>query len=62
MAVHSLRVRLGSHSSAELTVLLLRSVVEVFHIGLIKDGPIRHMFASAPKVLQNLLCCFCDPW
>jgi hypothetical protein len=35
MAAH---IFLGSHSSVELTVALLRSVVEVFRVGLIKDG------------------------
>jgi hypothetical protein len=90
MAAYSPRVRLSSQSSAELTVLLLRSVVEVYRVGLIKDGwpfamcllwllkfcrtycgtfvirgrsvphrtdqrwwPIRHVFASASKVLQT---------
>jgi hypothetical protein len=135
MVAHSPLVHLGFLNSAKLTVALLRTVVEVYCIGQIKDGgpfttcsprlpkfcrtycvafafrgrvyrielikdggplamflpqlqrfcrtycvafairgrsvprrtdqrwrPIRHVFASAPKAPQNLLCRFCDPW
>jgi hypothetical protein len=54
MAAYSPRVRLGSQSSAELTVALLRSVVEVYRVGLIKDGG--PLATCSPRLPQ-----FCRP-
>ncbi len=43
-------IRLGSQSSAELTVSLLRSVLEMYRIGLIKDG--NHFAMCPPRLLK----------